>query len=90
MKICACAPGTLKTSRVAAIAGGEGTVIASTLPAGMPPKRRCACGMTSALFTSPLTASTIWAGTYWRRYHASNASRFRRCTDSLRPIGSQA
>ena len=67
MKICACAPGTLNTSRVAAMGGGAGTVGESAGPAGMTPNRRWAWGMTSALFTSPLTASTICAGTYWRR-----------------------
>ena len=40
MKICACAPGTVNTSRVAAIGGGAGSDGVGAFPGGIAPKRR--------------------------------------------------
>ena len=59
MKICACAPGTVNTWRVADISGGAGSAGVSAVLMGRPPKIRSTCASTAALFTSPLMASTI-------------------------------
>ena len=63
MRIWAWAPGTTTTSRVAAMGVGAGTAGISTFPGAMVPKIRWTWATTSALFTSPLTARTIWPGT---------------------------
>ena len=63
MKICACAPGTFRASRLAEGAGAAAAFGAGTGSAGSVPKRRWARARTSAALTLPLTASTIPPGT---------------------------
>ncbi len=63
MRIWAWAPGTTRTSRHAAGAGGAGGFATGTGPGGISPKSRRACASTSAVVMRPLTASTMPPGT---------------------------
>ncbi len=61
--ICACAPGTRITSRDGRRRGRRGGAATGAGPAGIGPKSRVASAITSAVFTWPLTASTMPPGT---------------------------
>ena len=63
MRIWACAPGTVSTARADAGAGAGVALGAGADAAGSAPKSPSALATNSALFTFPLTASTIAPGT---------------------------
>jgi hypothetical protein len=63
MRIWAWAPGTVTTDRATAGAGGGAAFGAGGDAAGSAPNRRSALATNSAVFTLPLTASTIPPGT---------------------------